>query len=115
MFALVGAAIYGFRRWKATDGGRRQWDTFKLKIPWKIGDTIHKIALARFSRTYSALVAAGVPMLEAIQITARTAGNKLIEDAMEAVYVSVQNGGTIAEPLRNAPSAFPGMVAQMVS
>src|SRR5919198_4128931 len=115
MFAGIAAAIWGFRRWKATESGRRQWDSFKLKIPWKIGETIHKVALARFSRTYSALVSAGVPMLESIQITARTSGNKLVEDAMEDVYNSVKNGGTISEPLRGAPRAFPGMVAQMVA
>ncbi|MFN2615902.1 MAG: type II secretion system F family protein [Thermoleophilaceae bacterium] len=115
MFGGTAAVVYGFRRWKATDRGRHAWDSFKIKIPWKIGDTIHKIALARFSRTYSALVTAGVPMLEAIQITARTAGNKLIEEAMGDVYSSVKNGGTIAEPMRKAPSAFPGMVTQMVA
>jgi type IV pilus assembly protein PilC len=115
MFAGVGVGIFGFRRWKSTESGRRTWDSFKLKIPWKIGDTIQKIALARFSRTYSALVAAGVPMLEAIQITARTSGNKVVEDAMEEVYDSVKNGGTISEPMRASPQAFPGMVTQMVA
>jgi type IV pilus assembly protein PilC len=115
LLVATAALIFGFRRWKATERGRRQWDRFKLKIPWKIGDTIHKIALARFSRNYSALASAGVPMLEAIQITARTAGNKVIEDAMGNVYTSVKNGGTIAEPMREAPRAFPGMVAHMVA
>jgi type IV pilus assembly protein PilC len=115
MIALVAGAIYAFRRWKSTERGQRQWDAFKLKIPWKIGGTIHKVALARFSRTYSALVAAGVPMLEAINITGRTAGNKVVEEAMEKVYQSVRGGGTIGEPMRAAPAAFPVMVAQMVA
>jgi type IV pilus assembly protein PilC len=108
-------AVYAFRRWKRTENGQRAWDRFKLKIPAKIGDTIHKIALARFSRTYSSLVAAGVPTLEAIQITGRTAGNKVIEKAMDDVYDSVKGGGTIAEPMRGASAAFPYMVSQMVA
>src|ERR687887_705898 len=94
--ALLLGTIFAFRRWKRTERGREQWDRFKLKIPWKIGDTVQKIALARFSRTFSALVAAGVPMLEAIEITGRTAGNRVIEKAMNAVRDSVQAGGTIA-------------------
>jgi type IV pilus assembly protein PilC len=117
-YVMIAAAVgvtYAFRRWKGTEKGQHQWDAFKLKIPWKIGATIHKIALARFSRTYSALVAAGVPMLEAIQITGRTAGNKVVEEAMRDVYASVKGGGTIAEPMRGAPQAFPVMIAQMVA
>jgi type IV pilus assembly protein PilC len=109
------ASVYGFRRWRSTDKGTEIWDRFKLRIPWKIGGVVHKIALARFSRTYSALVAAGVPMLESIQITGRTAGNRVIEQAMEEVYASVKRGGTIAEPMRTAPKAFPIMVTQMIA
>src|SRR6266536_529418 len=66
--AGVWFSVWAFRRWKKSERGREQWDRFKLKIPWKIGDTVQKVALARFSRTFSALVAAGVPMLEAIDI-----------------------------------------------
>jgi type IV pilus assembly protein PilC len=88
-----------------------QWDRFKFKIPMKIGGIIQKVALARFSRTYAALVGAGVPMLEAIEITGRTSGNKVVELAMQAVHDSVRRGGTIAEPMRLAPQAFPPMVA----
>ena len=106
--------VYAFRRWKATERGRLQWDTFKLKIPMKIGGIVQKVALARFSRTFSALIAAGVPMLEAIDITGRTSGNKVIENAMEAVRDSVKAGGTITAPMRNVPDAFPVMVTQMV-
>ncbi len=114
LIAVVAGLIYAFKRWKGTDRGREQWDRFKLKIPWKIGGIVQKVALARFSRTYSALVGAGVPMLEAIEITGRTAGNKVVERAMEAVRESVQRGGTIAEPMRSAPEAFPPMVVQMI-
>jgi type IV pilus assembly protein PilC len=112
---LVWAAVWGFRKWKSSESGREHWDRFKLKIPWKIGDTVQKIALARFSRTFSALVAAGVPMLEAIDITGRTSGNKVIEKAMVAVKDSVTGGGTVSAPMRTAPEAFPTMVVQMLA
>ncbi len=107
--------VYTFKRWKKSTRGREQWDRFKLKIPWKIGDTVQKIALARFSRTFSALVAAGVPMLEAIEITGRTSGNKVIENAMVHVKESVTGGGTVSAPMRSAPEAFPSMVCQMIA
>jgi type IV pilus assembly protein PilC len=113
--ALVLLTIFAFRKWKNSERGRVQWDTFKLKIPWKIGDIVQKVALARFSRTYSALIAAGVPMLEAIDITGRTSGNKVIEHSMERVLESVKRGGTIAAPMREAPEAFPVMVTQMIA
>jgi type IV pilus assembly protein PilC len=109
------AVVYTFRRWKNSTRGREQWDRFKLKIPWKIGDTVQKIALARFSRTFSALVSAGVPMLEAIDITGKTSGNKVVENAMAAVKDSVTGGGTVSAPMRLAPEAFPSMVVQMIS
>jgi type IV pilus assembly protein PilC len=112
---IVVLSVWGFRRWKRTERGREQWDRFKLRIPWKIGDIVQKVALARFSRTYSALIAAGVPMLEAIEITGRTSGNRVVEHAMESVHESVRNGGTISAPMRNEPDAFPGMVVQMVA
>ena len=107
-------AVYAFRSWKKSDTGRMQWDRFKLKVPMKIGDIVQKVALARFSRTLSALVAAGVPMLEAINITGRTSGNRVIEEAMDAVRDSVQAGGTIARPMGEVPEAFPSMVVQMI-
>jgi type IV pilus assembly protein PilC len=113
--ALVILIVFAFRKWKNSERGRVQWDTFKLKIPWKIGDIVQKVALARFSRTYSALISAGVPMLEAIDITGRTAGNKVIEHSMERVLESVKRGGTIAAPMREAPEAFPVMVTQMIA
>jgi type IV pilus assembly protein PilC len=111
----VVALVYAFRKWKASDRGREQWDRFKLKIPWRIGEVVQKIALARFSRTYSAMISAGVPMLEAIDITGRTSGNRVVERAMENVYDSVKGGGSISGPMRAEPSAFPLMVTQMVA
>jgi type IV pilus assembly protein PilC len=113
--AFVIGSVVGFKKWKATERGREQWDRFKLRVPWKIGDIVQKVALARFSRTYSALIAAGVPMLQAIEITGRTSGNKVIENAMHQVRESVKGGGTIAQPMRDVPTAFPSMVTQMVA
>ncbi len=113
-FILGGFGIsWSFKKWKSTDGGRKMWDTFKLRIPMKIGDIVQKIALARWSRTLSALVSAGVPLMSALEITGQTAGNWCVEKAMSDVIESVRQGGTIAEPLKNAP-VFPGMVSHMI-
>src|SRR5947209_82100 len=112
---LVVGIVWGFRRWKNSKRGKEQWDRIKLRFPMKIGDVVQKVALARFARTYSALIAAGVPMLEAIEITGRTSGNVVVQNAMVAVHESVRNGGTIAAPMRSEPDAFPGMVVQMVA
>jgi type IV pilus assembly protein PilC len=114
LIAGVVAIVYAFRTWKRSDRGQIQWDTFKLKLPLKIGGIVQKVALARFSRTFSGLVAAGVPMLEAIEITGRTSGNKVVELAMVDVERSVKKGGTLAAPMRAAPAAFPVMVTQMI-
>jgi type IV pilus assembly protein PilC len=107
--------VWGFRRWKNSKRGKEQWDRLKLRFPLKIGDVVQKVALARFARTYSSLISAGVPMLEAIEITGRTSGNIVVEKAMNAVHESVRNGGTIATPMSTEPDAFPGMVVQMVA
>ena len=108
------ALIYAFRKWKNSERGRVQWDRLKLKFPMKIGDIVQKVALARFSRTFSGLIAAGVPMLEAIDITGRTSGNRVIEMAMDDVRESVKKGGTLTAPMRGVPEAFPVMVTQMI-
>jgi len=116
LFILGGIGfVFAFRYWKRSERGRLQWDSFKLRMPMKLGTLIQKIALARFSRTFSALVSAGVPMLEAIQITGRPSGNKVIENSMDAVLASVKKGGTIAQPMREEPRAFPAMVVHMVA
>jgi len=113
LIAIVVGTIFLFRKWKKSAWGRFQWDAIKLKFPAKIGDVIHKLALARWSRTFSGLVHSGVPLLQAIDITAKTAGNAHIERAMDDVKKSVQRGGTIAQPLRES-HMFPSMVAHMV-
>jgi type IV pilus assembly protein PilC len=108
------ALVFVARRWMRSDVGGQQWDRLRLRIPLRIGEIQRKIALARWSRTLSSLVGAGVPMLEAIDVTGRTAGNRVVENAMGSVRRSVQAGGTIAGALRAEP-VFPTMVAQMVS
>jgi type IV pilus assembly protein PilC len=113
IFGVLVAIVVGFRQWKRSSWGRPQWDAFRLKIPFKIGTVVQKIALARWSRTLSSLIASGVPILQAIDITGKTAGNTMVERAMADVTQSVKSGGTIAEPLKDAP-VFPSMVTQMV-
>jgi type IV pilus assembly protein PilC len=111
--ALIAAFVLFFR-WKRTEGGKRAWNRFTLRIPAKIGDVIQKVALARWSRTFSGSVSAGVPMLQAIKLTGETAGNVVIEEAMEDVYASVKRGGSLATPIQSNP-IFPPMVGHMVS
>src|SRR5204863_3990814 len=116
-YLLLGGAVgtvVGFRRWKTSKTGRPQWDAFRMRIPMKIGETVQKIALARWSRTFSALYSAGVPIMQAIEVTGQTAGNAVVEDAMAAVIESVKSGGSIAAPLKDTP-IFPAMVAQMIA
>jgi type IV pilus assembly protein PilC len=113
LILIISGTIFAFKKWKRSSWGRVQWDGIKLKFPAKIGDVVHKIALARWSRTFSGLVHSGVPLLQAIDITAKTAGNAHIERVMDDVKASVQRGGTIAQPLRES-NMFPSMVAHMV-
>jgi type IV pilus assembly protein PilC len=109
---MVGS-VMGFRRWKRTDSGRKVWDRFKLKVPMKIGQVVLKVTMARFSRTLSTLVAAGVDIIKALEITGQTAGNWVIEEALDDVRVRVHEGVPIAQPLIEN-DVFPPMVAQMV-
>jgi type IV pilus assembly protein PilC len=113
LFPAIGGAIYALRRWKRTEQGRRTWDRFKLRIPMKIGDVVHKVALARFSRTLSTLVGAGVDIIKSLEITGQTSGNWVIEDALVTVREKVHEGIPISAPLLENP-AFPPMVAHMV-
>jgi len=113
MFLVAGAMIFAFIKWKKTTWGRRQWDHFRLHVPMKIGTIVQQVAVARWSRTLASLTAAGVPLLQALEITGRTGGNVAVEEAMEGVIASVKRGGTIAAPLAQAP-IFPSMVTHMV-
>ena len=113
IFPLVFLTIWGIRRFKRTEQGRRVWDRLKLKIPMKIGDVVLKVTMARFSRTLSTLVAAGVDIIKALEITGQTAGNWVVEDALAGVRSKVHQGIPIAQPLIEN-DIFPPMVSQMV-
>lgn len=110
---VVAATVFGIRNYVRTEQGRRNKDKLFLKLPLKIGTIVQKVAIARWSRTLGTLAAAGVPLLQAIEITGRTSGNSVIEDVMEQVSESIRRGGTLAAPLREAP-VFPPMVSHMV-
>jgi type IV pilus assembly protein PilC len=112
-FPCVGVAAFGLRRLKRTDQGRRVWDRMKLKVPMKIGSVVLKVTMARFSRTLATLVAAGVDIIKALEITGQTAGNWVVEEALADVRAKVHEGVPIAEPLIENP-VFPPMVGHMV-
>jgi type IV pilus assembly protein PilC len=113
VFPAMGAMIYGFFRLKKTDRGRRVWDAFRMRIPFGVGAIVVKVGMARFSRTLSTLVAAGVDIIRSLEITGSTAGNSLIEDATAVVRERVHQGVPIAVPLQDE-KVFPPMVSQMV-
>jgi type IV pilus assembly protein PilC len=113
LIPVILLATYAFLRWKKTDRGRMQWDRFKLWIP-KIGDVVQKVALARWSRTFAGTISSGVPILQAIKIAGDTAGNAVVQAAMDDVYASVKRGGSIARPLEQS-DVFPPMVSHMVA
>jgi len=113
MFLVTAVVVTAFLKWKKTSWGRKQWDHFRLHIPMKIGQIVQEVAVARWSRTLASLTSAGVPLLQALEITGRTGGNIAVEEAMDGVIASVKRGGTIAAPLAQAP-IFPSMVTHMV-
>jgi type IV pilus assembly protein PilC len=108
----VVAAVYGLKRYHRTVKGRLIIDGFILKLP-VLGLLMRKIAVARFSRTLGTLITSGVPMMEAMDITARTSGNAVIEEAILKVRKAVGEGRTIVDPLREI-GVFPNMVVQMI-
>jgi type IV pilus assembly protein PilC len=113
MFLVTAVSIVSFVKWKKTTWGRKQWDHFRLRVPMKIGTIVQQVAVARWSRTLASLTHAGVPLLQALEITGRTGGNAAVQESMEGVIASVKRGGTIAAPLAQAP-IFPSMVTHMV-
>ena len=113
IFPLLGGLIFGLRKYKKTDAGRKKWDQIKLKIPMKIGSVVLKVTMARFSRTLSTLIAAGVDIIQALEITGQSSGNWVIEQALSDVRAKVGEGVPIAQPLVDNP-IFPPMVSQMV-
>jgi type IV pilus assembly protein PilC len=110
---VIGSTIYALRRYHSTYRGKRVLDGLLLKAPI-LGILLRKIAVARFCRTLATLTASGVPILDGLQITARTAGNSIIEDAIMATRKSVEEGKTISEPLGDT-DVFPPMVVQMIA
>ncbi len=111
--ALIGGVL-GFLRWKKTENGRRIWGRASLRIPLKIGDVIRKVALARFARTLGTLSAAGVPILQAIEITAASSGNWVMENALLKSRDAIREGIPIHKPLEDEP-VFPPMVTRMIA
>ena len=113
IFPVIGGSIWGFLRLKKTDAGRAVWDAFLLRVPMRIGTTVLKISMARVSRTLSTLIAAGVDIIKAIEITAHTSGNAVVEKSLLEVKDRVQEGIPIAQPLLES-AIFPIMISQMV-
>jgi type IV pilus assembly protein PilC len=113
-FLVIGGVVgvTAFRRYYATHAGRRVVDRAVLKAPI-FGPLMRKIAVARFCRTLSTLISSGVPILDGLEITARTAGNAIIEDGIMAVRKGVESGLTLAQPLKET-GVFPPMVVQMI-
>jgi len=113
-FLLVAAGlfVYAVRTYYATDKGRRVIDAMMLKLP-VLGNILRKIAVARFCRTLATLVSSGVPILDGLEITAKTSGNAIVEDAIMTTRTSIERGETIAAPLKDT-TVFPSMVVQMI-
>ncbi len=115
LFLVVAVGgIGGFIAAKNSKQGKPYWDRAKLRFPMRIGEVVQKVAIARWSRTLSSLVSAGVPMIQALEITGHTGGNIVIEQAMDDVISSVKQGGTLSAPLKQSP-VFPPMVPQMIA
>jgi type IV pilus assembly protein PilC len=112
LFVGAGAIGYGFRQYYATPRGKRVVDGALLKMPI-LGNILRKIAVARFCRTLATLISSGVPILDGLDITAKTAGNSIVEDAVMMTRASIERGETIAVPLKET-QVFPAMVTQMI-
>jgi type IV pilus assembly protein PilC len=111
---LVGSlgAFFGFRAYRGTEKGRLVTDKLSLRVPI-LGNVLRKSAVARFTRTLGTLIGSGVPILQGLEITSRTAGNKVIQKAIESTSKSISQGDTIAGPLKES-GVFPPMVVQMI-
>ena len=112
LIILLPVGFFAFRAYYATPNGRMLVDTIMLKLPL-LGSMLRKIGVARFTRTLGTLITSGVPMLEAMEITARTSGNAVIEKAIMSVRKAIETGRTIVDPLRET-GVFPNMVVQMI-
>lgn len=108
-----GVIVFAISRWIKTDAGRRKFDAFKLKVPI-FGELFRKVAMSRFSRTLATLLRAGVPVLQSLEITRDTTGNRIVSDAILDTETSVREGQSLARPLMRHP-VFPAMVVQMLA
>lgn len=113
VFGGIFALFYAFKKYRATPGGRRTTDSLSLKLP-VFGDLLRKTAVARFTRTLGTMISSGVPILDALDIVAKTSGNVILEEILFEVRASIAEGQTIAEPL-SENDIFPGMVIQMIA
>ena len=113
LIVILGAIGYGLKTYYGTPAGRHTIDAILLKTPI-LGGILRKVAVARFCRTLSTLLASGVPILDGLDITARTAGNAIVEDAIQTTRTSIERGETISAPLRET-NVFPSMVVQMIN
>jgi type IV pilus assembly protein PilC len=113
LVAMIGAGIYGFRRWIKTEQGREKWDAWKLRPPI-FGPLIHKVSLARFSSTFASLVASGVPILEALDIVSDTAGNKTVGNVLQQAKIGVRDGRSLSDSLKEHDEVIPPLVVQMI-
>ena len=113
VLVVIGLIGWGIKSYYATEGGRRMIDRLLLKTPI-LGGILRKVAVARFCRTLSTLLASGVPILDGLDITARTAGNAIVEDAIQTTRSGIERGETVSGPLRET-NVFPSMVVQMIN
>ena len=113
IFAGIVASVFGLKIWYGTPTGRFVLDTVVLKLP-VVGMLMRKIAVARFTRTLGTLISSGVPILEGLDITAKTSGNAVVERALNQVRKSLEEGKSLTEPLKES-EVFPGMVTQMIA
>jgi len=109
---IAGAAAYGFRQYYSSENGKRVVDRMVLRLP-VLGSIMRKIAVARFCRTLATLISSGVPILDGLEITAKTSGNAIVEDAIMLTRKSIERGETVSAPLKET-GVFPSMVVQMI-
>ncbi len=113
IIAVIFGAFWGFKKFYATPAGRKKIDALALKAPIA-GPLIRKVAVAKFTRTLGTMVSSGVPIMDGLEIVAKTAGNKIVEEAIYGVRQAISEGKTMAEPLEKC-GVFPPMVVQMIS
>jgi len=113
MLVIIGVIVFAFKKFKATNKGELIVDRVVLRMP-AIGNLLRKVAIARFCSTLGTMISSGVPILDALEITAKTAGNRIIENAIMNTRTAISEGRTIAEPLMET-GIFPGMVVRMIA